>query len=468
MGPATRARMTVSNFHSFCQHVLTESAADAGLPARPTCSTASARCSCSGTSGPSLDLRYHTRLRVPGLRGLHQPGQGRAGHARTTSTPSWPRSAAVYEAPLRRASTRPSLRLETQGNLEPLREVRGAYAEPRARTSAPRTPASLRGSTTSPTSLREGHGPRGPPHRRRRRPRPRAATTSTATDHGRDRRPRRRLRARRRRPRGPAPRPSSPASTAPTRRRWPRRGALDFGEQIALVARLFKTRAQRPPPLAAPVPLHPGGRVPGRQRRPDRADRAARPHAGPPRQRDGRGRRRPVHLPLPRRQLRRLRGVRRPASPAARHDPDAPPGPRPPRIEQNFRSVGHVSTPPTASSAATRPASSPDKRLRTDEGRRRPRRAPRLRRRRGRGRRHRGRHPGARRARRTGRRLDRRRRPVPQAQAPRRHRGAAPGRGHPVHRRRRPEPVRGARDPGPGAGACAPSRTPTTTPPSSG
>jgi superfamily I DNA/RNA helicase len=35
VGRATRARMTVSNFHSFCQRILTESAADAGLPPRP-------------------------------------------------------------------------------------------------------------------------------------------------------------------------------------------------------------------------------------------------------------------------------------------------------------------------------------------------------------------------------------------------------------------------------------------------
>jgi DNA helicase-2/ATP-dependent DNA helicase PcrA len=35
VGPTTRARMTVTNFHSFCQHVLGESAADAGLPSIP-------------------------------------------------------------------------------------------------------------------------------------------------------------------------------------------------------------------------------------------------------------------------------------------------------------------------------------------------------------------------------------------------------------------------------------------------
>ena len=35
VGPATRARMTVSNFHSFCQRILTENAADAGRQRGP-------------------------------------------------------------------------------------------------------------------------------------------------------------------------------------------------------------------------------------------------------------------------------------------------------------------------------------------------------------------------------------------------------------------------------------------------
>ncbi len=35
VGVATRSRMTVSNFHSFCQRILTENAADAGLPPHP-------------------------------------------------------------------------------------------------------------------------------------------------------------------------------------------------------------------------------------------------------------------------------------------------------------------------------------------------------------------------------------------------------------------------------------------------
>ena len=134
------------------------------------------------------------------------------------------------------------------------------------------------------------------------------------------------------------------------------------------------------------------------------------------------------------------------------HDPTAtPPGPPPHlRIEQNFRSVRQ--RPDRRQPAdrqqrdALRARQAPDDR----PTRRRPRRAPRLRRRRGRGRRHRRRHQvdgggGDRQD------VDRRRRPLPQAPPPRRHRGAAARRGHPVHRRRRPEPVRHARDPRPRA-----------------
>ena len=39
VGVATRSRMSVSNFHSFCQRILTESAADAGLPRHPQVDT---------------------------------------------------------------------------------------------------------------------------------------------------------------------------------------------------------------------------------------------------------------------------------------------------------------------------------------------------------------------------------------------------------------------------------------------
>ena len=54
----------------------------------------------------------------------------------------------------------------------------------------------------------------------------------------------------------------------------------------------------RPAALPEPLPVHPGGRVPGHQLRAVRAGQAA---GGPSSQRGGGGRRRPGHLPLPRR-----------------------------------------------------------------------------------------------------------------------------------------------------------------------
>jgi len=61
VGPATRARMTVSNFHSFCQRVLTENAADAGLPPRPDVLDGVAQVLLLKDITPGLPLLYHYR-----------------------------------------------------------------------------------------------------------------------------------------------------------------------------------------------------------------------------------------------------------------------------------------------------------------------------------------------------------------------------------------------------------------------
>ncbi len=60
VGPATRARMTVSNFHSFCQHVLTESSADAGLPSTPEVLDGVGQLLLLRGMRDALDLRYHS------------------------------------------------------------------------------------------------------------------------------------------------------------------------------------------------------------------------------------------------------------------------------------------------------------------------------------------------------------------------------------------------------------------------
>ncbi len=84
VGTATRARIAVSNFHSFCHRILTENAADAGLPPRPDV--------LDGIGQVLLlrdivqDAAAHLPLPLDvgsgRLRALHQPGEGRAGHAR--------------------------------------------------------------------------------------------------------------------------------------------------------------------------------------------------------------------------------------------------------------------------------------------------------------------------------------------------------------------------------------------------
>ena len=60
VGPATRARMTVTNFHSFCQRILTESAADAGLPPHPDVLDGVAQVLLLKDIRPQLRLIYHS------------------------------------------------------------------------------------------------------------------------------------------------------------------------------------------------------------------------------------------------------------------------------------------------------------------------------------------------------------------------------------------------------------------------
>ena len=356
---ATRARMTVSNFHSFCQRILTENAADAGLPPRP--GRARRRRPGPPAQGPPAGPPPRLPRRPSG-------GSARSSSSSTGPRTSWSRPAdfdafvaeerRVFEDALRqlRGRRRPARRQGQPAS----RSARSASAyawRPRA-TSAPR-----------PAARRREYDPRWP-SRRPPTARPAARSPATASAHPRswfaaDDQPRIDELADTYVADGAALEVLRLTELAPVYRAYEaelaRRGALDFGEQIAAVTQLFKTRPERPAPLAAPVPLPPRRRVPGRQRRPDRAHRAARPDAGPARQRHGRRRRRPVDLPLPGRQLRRLRRVRRALRAAAGARPDAPP-PGPPtrlRLEQNFRSRrARPDRRQPADRAATRPASS--------------------------------------------------------------------------------------------------------------
>ena len=289
---------------------------------------------------PTLAARLpHATGRCSDFVAVHQPGQGRAGHARRLRRASSPRSGASSRsdtASLRRR--RPAS--PRRATSTPLREVRKAYARVRdARARRGR----WRGAPTYDAGAADEDGrPRGPPHGRRPRPRRSRGAAPAGAARRRSTELAATLRRRRRRPRGHAPdRARGRLPRLPGRARAPRRARLRRADRRRDPA--LQDAPEHPAPLAAPVPLHPGRRVPGRQHRPDRAHRAARPHAGPARQRHGRRRRRPVDLPLPGRQLRRLRRVRPRASHARRPTTRTatPPGPPPRlRIEQNFRSVG--------------------------------------------------------------------------------------------------------------------------------
>jgi DNA helicase-2/ATP-dependent DNA helicase PcrA len=59
VGPATKARITVSNFHSFCHRILTETAAEADMPANPDVLDGVGQLLLVRELRPSLDLVYH-------------------------------------------------------------------------------------------------------------------------------------------------------------------------------------------------------------------------------------------------------------------------------------------------------------------------------------------------------------------------------------------------------------------------
>ena len=132
VGTATRARMTVSNFHSFCQRILTENAADAGLPPRPDVLDGVAQVLLLKDIGPQLPLVYHYRSN----RSLGNFVQfiNRAKDELVS-----PDHFDAFVAEERRVFEErygsfeaASVRLAAQGNLDPLRKVRGAYAGVRA------------------------------------------------------------------------------------------------------------------------------------------------------------------------------------------------------------------------------------------------------------------------------------------------------------------------------------------------
>ncbi len=236
VGPATRARMSVSNFHSFCQRILTENAADAGLPARPDVLDGIGQLLLLREITPTLDLRYHADWALGGLVGfinrakdeLVSPDDFDAFVATERDT---------YEAEYGSFETATE-RLEHTGHLQPVRWVRGEYAKVRSRERA-----EAAGFEVKPYRHDE--------HERTAEREARRNIIGTGALVGRNRLPADQLDridalAATYVQDGAALEVMRLAEIARVYRAYEdaiaTRGLLDFGEQIALVARLFKTR----------------------------------------------------------------------------------------------------------------------------------------------------------------------------------------------------------------------------------
>ncbi len=64
VGPATRARMTVSNFHSFCHRILSDSAGEAGMPPNPDVLDGVGQLLLLRDLQPALALVYHSEWQL--------------------------------------------------------------------------------------------------------------------------------------------------------------------------------------------------------------------------------------------------------------------------------------------------------------------------------------------------------------------------------------------------------------------
>ena len=236
VGPAVRARMTVSNFHSFCHQVLSDAAAEAGLPAHPDVLDGVGQMLLLRDLEPGLDLLYHAGC--VGRSGRFVQFINRAkdelvtpGRVRCLRRPS---ERAVFEARygLFEAAHRPARGSRATSSL-PARGPQGIRQAPPVRA---RRGTRRRADRRPPAGSRQGRRPRGPPDGPRHRRRPERQACSRPSRARRDR-------ARWRRPTsidGAALEIVRLEELARVYRAYEaelvRRGALDFGEQIAAVS----------------------------------------------------------------------------------------------------------------------------------------------------------------------------------------------------------------------------------------
>ncbi|MEO6060261.1 MAG: ATP-dependent DNA helicase [Candidatus Limnocylindria bacterium] len=236
VGPATRARITVSNFHSFCHRILSESAPEAGLPAHPDVLDGVGQLLLLRDLRPTLGLVYHgtdwtltefvkfinrakDELVTPAEFEAFVATERRAFEDRYGSYPD------------------AAARLATQGNLNAPREVRKAYEKLRRdeRAEDHGEDANADPSAVEKTADREARraigGTGGAVRRNQIPPDQHPLIDELADTYVKD---------------GAALEVLRLTEIASVYRAYQvelaKRGALDYGEQIAAVTQLFKVR----------------------------------------------------------------------------------------------------------------------------------------------------------------------------------------------------------------------------------
>jgi superfamily I DNA/RNA helicase len=129
VGPATKSRLAISNFHSFCHRILRESASEAGMPPNPDVLDGVGQLLLIRDLRPQLNLVYHTDWSFAEFVKFIN----RAKDELVT-----PADFDAFVATERRTFEDrygpypdAAVRLITNGNLAPVRKVRSAYAKQR-------------------------------------------------------------------------------------------------------------------------------------------------------------------------------------------------------------------------------------------------------------------------------------------------------------------------------------------------
>ncbi len=126
LGPATRARLTVSNFHSFCHRVLTESPGEAGVAPNPDVLDGVSQVLLLRDIQPDLPLVYHNAWMFGNIVSFIN----RAKDELVTPDDFDAFVAGELAAFEERFGSyeQAAVRLAAQGNLRTLKSIRGAYA----------------------------------------------------------------------------------------------------------------------------------------------------------------------------------------------------------------------------------------------------------------------------------------------------------------------------------------------------